>query len=194
MHKSLPKIYYFIDYFNFGELQKINKSIAIIYRNYEKKVDEKNILLIKNHCNRNNQKFFLANNIKVAIKLDLDGAYIPAFNKLLNTKNLSLPKKFNLIGSAHNLMEIQIKEHQGCDLIFLGPAFKISKKKEFLGPIKFNNLSKKNPKKFIALGGINDSNLRKVNLLKCYGISSISWIKKNGPKKIGPFLNFLNCV
>jgi thiamine-phosphate pyrophosphorylase len=192
MHKTLPKIFYFIDQFDFNELKRTNKSTAIIYRNYHKKVNEKTILLIKNYCFNNGQKFFLANNIKIAAKLKLDGVYIPAFNKLKNTKNYTLPKKFIFIGSAHNQMEIKIKEKQGCKLIFLAPVFKVLKKKDFLDVAKFNNLSKNSSKKIIALGGINKNNLKKINLLNCFGISGISWIKKNGPSKLGPLLNFLN--
>ena len=36
----------------------------------------------------------------------------------------------------------------------------------------------------IALGGINSSNLKKLKLTKSSGFASISWIKKNQPKKI----------
>ena len=47
MHKYSPKIYCFVEKFDSKELQKINKSVAIIYRNYGKKVDEKSITAIK---------------------------------------------------------------------------------------------------------------------------------------------------
>ena len=45
---------------------------------------------------------------------------------------------------------------------------------------------------FIALGGINDLNVKKINLLNCYGFAGIRWIKKNGLRKLRPFLNCLN--
>jgi hypothetical protein len=45
MHKSLPKYYYFIDKFEKDDIKNINKNIAIIYRNYRKKID---INLIQN--------------------------------------------------------------------------------------------------------------------------------------------------
>ena len=38
-------------------------------------------LKLKKYCKKKGYKFFLSNNIKLAIKLDLDGAYIPSFNK-----------------------------------------------------------------------------------------------------------------
>ena len=52
----------------------------------------------------------LSNNIKLSIKLDLDGAYIPAFNKDYHHLSYFLKKNFILIGSAHNLKEFRIKE------------------------------------------------------------------------------------
>ena len=41
---------------------------------------------------------------------------------------------------------------------------------------------------FVALGGINTSNYKKLKLTKIIGFASISWIKKNGLIKIRPFL------
>jgi len=87
MHKYLSRVYCFVEKFDIEELQTINKGTNIIYRNYDKKVDEKTIISLKKHCRKNNQKIFLSNNLKIAAKLKLDGLYIPAFNKSLNTKN-----------------------------------------------------------------------------------------------------------
>ena len=84
MHKNLPKYYYFIDKFEKDDIKNINKNIAIIYRNYSKKIDIKLIQNIKKKLKKKKIKFFLANNIKLAIKLDLDGGYIPSFNKKKN--------------------------------------------------------------------------------------------------------------
>jgi thiamine-phosphate pyrophosphorylase len=192
MHKYLPKIYCFVEKFDNKELQTINKSIGIIYRNYEKKVDEKEIIAIKQHCKKNKKKIFLANNLKIAIKLKLDGVYIPSFYKRLNTKNYTMPSKFAIIGSAHNEVDIKIKEKQGCSLVFLAPIFQVKKKNNYLNIHRFNKLCNNNKIKLIALGGINNSNVKKINLLNCYGFAGISWVKKNGLNKFRPFLNCLN--
>ena len=45
-------------------------------------------------------------------------AYIPAFNKNLGFKNITR-NSFEIIGSAHNVSELKIKEKQGCSNIFL---------------------------------------------------------------------------
>ena len=81
------------------------------------------------------------------------------------------------LGSAHNIKEINEKKRQGVDLIFLAPIFKVKKKNSHLGVIRFNNLSKINKCGFVALGGINKSNINNIKLLNCYGIASISYIK-----------------
>ena len=187
----MPKIYCFVEKFDNKELQTINKSTGIIYRNYEKKVDEKVIIAIKQHCKKNKKKIFLANNLKIAIKLKLDGVYIPSFYKRLNTKNYAMPSKFAIIGSAHNEVDIKIKEKQGCSLVFLAPIFQVKKKNNYLNIHRFNKLCN-NKIKLIALGGINNSNVKKINLLNCYGFAGISWVKKNGLNKFRPFLNCLN--
>ena len=182
MHKYFPTVYCFIDEFNTKELIKINKSINIIYRNYRKKTDIKILLLLKNYCRRKKQKIFLANNFKLAKNLKLDGVYFPSFNKILNTKNISIPNNFEIIGSAHNLADIKIKEKQGCKIIFLAPIFKVKKKTNYLDVVNFNKLSIGINNKIIALGGINSKNLKRLNLLKCDGYAEISWVKKNGLK------------
>ena len=170
-------VYYFIDKFNRDEIAKLDKNIDIIFRNYENDLDEKLIKKIKLFCKKGNRKFYVANNPKIAVKLNLDGVYIPSFNKSLSIKYFA-NRKIEIIGSAHNFNEIKIKEKQGVNKIFLSPAFKVKKRNYHLGIIKFNLLSKLTSKKIIALGGINNSNLNRINLLNCSGFASISYLKE----------------
>ena len=168
------------------------KNIALIYRNYEKKPSKSLITKIKNYCKKRKIKFYLSNNYKMAVNLDLDGVYLPSFNKEIILNIFSKRKNFLILGSAHSMQEIKIKQKQGCKLIFLAPIFKVNKKKHFLGVNKFNQLATNKKIDFIALGGINDLNIKKINLLNCYGFAGIRWIKKNGLRKLRPFLNCLN--
>ena len=71
-------------------------------------------------------KFFLSNNVNLAIKYHLDGVYIPAFNKQINFIKGSLPIDFKILGSAHNNIEILKKQKQGCNVIFVSPIFFLS--------------------------------------------------------------------
>ena len=180
----LSNVYYFIEDFNSNELLNLDKNINIIFRNYKLKDKEPIVIKLKEFCRKNGRKLFISNDYKLALKLNLDGLYIPSFNKNLNFKNLNIKKAFNLIGSAHNATELRIKKIQGCKTIFISPLFKTKKSNYFLGVNRFNLINLKNDVKTIALGGINNFNIKKLKLTKSLGFASISWIKKNQPKKI----------
>ena len=175
MHVNLPSKYYFINKFDTNNIDKLDKNTGIILRNYTSKIDLKSIINLKKICKKKNFKFFLSNDVKLALKLKLDGAYIPSFNK--NTKHLSFSfaKNFLLLGSAHNNKELKIKETQLVKIIFLSSLFK--KNKNYLGINKFKLLSKLTNTKIVALGGISSKNLKKLNLLNCYGFAGISYFE-----------------
>tara|TARA_Y100000992_G_C21255139_1_gene488098 strand:+ start:730 stop:1272 length:543 start_codon:yes stop_codon:yes gene_type:complete len=170
--------FYFIDKLEKSLINKLEKNIHIIYRNYNKKHNLKEILEIKKICKLEKRKFFLANNIKLAKKLNLDGVYIPSFNKNL-VPYLRAKKSFIILGSAHNLRELNQKKRQNVDFLFLSPIFKIKKRNYFLGTIKYNILSNYYSGKTIALGGINKQNYRNLKNINCYGFASISYIEEN---------------
>ena len=170
--------FYFIDKLEKSLLNKLKKNIHIIYRNYSKKHNLDEILKIKKLCKLQKRKFFLANNLKLAIKLSLDGVYIPSFNKNL-VPSLHLKESFMVLGSAHNLKELNQKKKQNVDFLFLSPIFKIKKRNYFLGTIKYNILSNNFMGKTIALGGINKQNHKNLKIINCYGFASISYIEEN---------------
>ena len=172
--------YYFIKKFDQSHIDKQDKKTIIIFRNYDQDIDEKLILTIKNYCKKKGNKFLISNNIKLAIKLNLDGAYIPSFNKDKKHLSYSMRKKFIVLGSAHNIYEMRTKELQGVNAIFLSSIFK--KNKNYLGINKFKSLSLLSNKPFIALGGISHDNLKKLNLISCHGFAGISFFEqKKGP-------------
>ena len=188
MQKKIPTIYYFISDINLADLSKLGNNINIIYRNYQKKICIKDLLKLKKKCKNSKRELFISNNIKIALKHNLNGIYIPSFNRKINYISLfSLPKNFKIIGSAHNLQEIQIKKKQGCEEIFLSPLFKTKKRINYLNIYNFNKLSFDKKIKYIALGGINEFNYKLLKLTKSVGFASISWIKKNGLSKLRPF-------
>ena len=135
----------------------------------------KEIINIKNYCKKKKLKFYLANNFKVALKLDLDGVYLPSFNNDFKHLNFDLKKSFKILGSAHNIKEIRIKEKQRVELIFLSSIFK--KNKNYLGIYKFKLLQNITSRKIISLGGISQLNEKKINLINCYGIAGISYFE-----------------
>ena len=168
--------YYFINKFDTNNIDKQDKQTTIIYRNYSTKTTDQTVILkIKRYCKKKLIKFYLSNNIKLAIKLDLDGAYIPAFNQSLKHLAYSYKKNFKIVGLAHNLKEIRIKENQNVAKIFLSSLFK--KNKNFLGINKFKLLSKLTKKNIVILGGISNKNKKKLSLLENCDFAGISYFE-----------------
>ena len=80
MHNKFLEKYYFIEKFEKSNIDKQDFNTTIIYRNYKKNYNIREILLIKDYCKKK-KKFIISNDIKLSIKLSLDGAYLPSFNK-----------------------------------------------------------------------------------------------------------------
>ena len=175
MQKNFLKIYNFVNEFNLSDLHQLSKDICIIYRNYNNINHLENILRLQKYCKDIKTKFYLSNDIKLSIKLGLDGVYIPSFNKSTKHLSYSFKKNFCILGSAHNLKEIKIKELQRINKIFLSSIFK--RDKNFLGINKFKLLSKLTKKEVIALGGISKKNIKLIKLTKSLEFAGISYFE-----------------
>ena len=70
-----------------SNIKNLDKDINIIYRNYKEEYNESEIFELKKFCYKLGKKLFLSNNL-MTIKLKLDGAYIPAFNKDISVYKL----------------------------------------------------------------------------------------------------------
>ena len=168
--------YYFINNFETNIIDRLDNQTSVIYRNYDSKSLNTELLLkIKQYCKNKKIKFYLSNNVKLAIKLNLDGVYIPSFNK--STKHLaySFKKNFHIMGSAHNVKQIRTKEIQKVNSIVLSSIFK--RNKNYLGINKFKLLSKLTKKNVIILGGISKKNLKKLKLFNSPDIAGISFFE-----------------
>ena len=171
------KKYYYLYINNLNDIKldnlKGNKKINIILRNFKNnKISE--IIKFRKQCTLIKAKLYIANNLKIANKCNADGLYISAFNKKKYYSNI--PK----IGSAHNLKEINEKKMQSCKYIIFSRLFKTNykNKKNFLGVVKFNLFRLNTNKKIYPLGGINDKNLLKLNMVNADGFALLSAIKK----------------
>lgn len=176
MHFKLLNKYYFINTFDTNNLKKQDRTTIIIYRNYtspKKNIDE--ILKLKKFFKKKGNKFLLANDFKLALKLRLDGVYLPSFNNTFNHLSYTKMKNFEIIGSAHNLKEIRIKELQKAKTIFISSLFK--KNKNYLGFNKFKILNNFTKNEVVALGGVSKKNIKKIQLLKIAGIAGISYFR-----------------
>ena len=117
----------------------------------------------------------MANNYGLAKDCKADGLYLSSYNK-----KKFLTYGYDLIGSAHNFKEIYEKIKQGCNTVILSRLFKTSynNKKNYMGILKFNLISKNYLIKLIPLGGINNENLLKLNMVDSKGFCLFSAIKK----------------
>ncbi len=180
-------IYYFIDEFKKNEIEKLSSKISLIYRNYNKKNNPIELRKLVLYCKNKRRKVYISNNLKAAIKYNFDGLYIPSFNKSLGFQNI-VKDNFEILGSAHNIVELRTKEKQGCSVIFLSPIFENDKKKKYLDVVKTNLLRNLTNNRIILLGGINFKTIKRSKMCTPNGIAGISWIKKNGPSiNTGPF-------
>ena len=154
---------------------KKNSKISFIYRNTSNRNNLLKLKRFKKKCSSKNFKLYIANDLNLAIKCHADGLYLSSYNK----KRFFI-KKIDLIGSAHNHKEINEKQKQGCKTIILSRLFTTNykNKKNFLGNIRFNLIIKKYKTKIIALGGINNFNLLKLNLVFSDGLALLSAVKK----------------
>ena len=167
--------YFYIDNTKSIDLNLIkrNSKIIIIYRNNLLNESTKQLLKFRKKCKRLKISFYVANNLKLTKKIQADGLYISSYNK----KNF---KNINVIGSAHNSKEIIQKIRQGCSTIIFSRLFKTNYKKKntFYGIVKFNLIAQKHKINLIPLGGITSLNLLRLNLVKSFGLASLSAIKK----------------
>ena len=165
---------------------KIRNKFFIIYRNHKRNEHLNDLIKFRQSCKLKDIKLYIANNFRLAFTLNADGVYLSSYNKSLKFLNY---KKFNfgLIGSAHNFSEIIIKQKQRCNEVFLSPIFEVNKSKKFLNVSKFNLITLNLKIDYIALGGINQKNYKKIKLLRSKGFASISWVKKNGLRNLGRF-------
>ena len=157
---------------------KIRNKFFVIYRN-NKNIDKLvDLLRFRQKCKLKAIQFYVANNIRLAIKLKSDGVYLSSFNKDLKFLNYK-KQNFKIIGSAHNFKEISFKIKQGCSSILLSKLFIVDydKKAPYYGVVRFNYLSKIS-KKLVPLGGIKSQNLNQLKNVFGKGIALLSEVKK----------------
>jgi len=179
--------YYFIDQINERTISTISKfkNISLIYLNQNDSfLNLQDLIDIKKYCNKNHIKFYISNNIRLAIKVKANGVYLTKnYNSMLH--NFNCKKEFTILGSVHNQLEYYKKISQKCKKIFLSPIFyneKYSLNKT-LGIIKFKLITRDWKYKPIPLSGINQNNINRVYLVNKGEVAFKSWKQKNPPNE-----------
>ena len=156
---------------NLIKLKQKKIKIHIIYT-------KKDYLIISKFSKKNKIPLYFINNLRLAIQYKAEGIFLTSSNKSL--KNNIKQTKLKVIGSAHNQFEYTIKKRQRCSIIMLSPIFyniKYSPNK-ILSPIKFNLIALNWDSKICALGGINNKNIKLINLTKSKSIGVKSLVFK----------------
>ena len=168
---------------NLRNIKLANKFI-IIYRNTGKKQNIDALFKFRRNCKLKKIDFIVSNDYKLMVLLDADGLYISAFNKDLRLSRFRR-SKYKIIGSIHNIKDLNLKISQGCTCFLYSRLFKVDykNKKTFLGITKFNLFKLNRKENIVPLGGIRVSNLNKLNLVKTNAMALLSEIKKK-PAKI----------
>ena len=168
-----------LDELNLDYVKKIGAILILrnIYNFDKKKLEEFN-----KNCNKRNISIFVSNDVKTLFLLKSNNFYISAHNKKCFKHLKKINHNIQIIGSAHNVSEINEKKKQGCDLIVLSRIFETSYKykKGHLGTTKFNLLTQHFRSKYIALGGINEKNIRSMKVLNINGCAMLKDKKKAG--------------
>ncbi len=187
------KIFFYINDLNDIQKENLNqlKNINIIYRNYKRINYIKNAQRLSEFCYKKGFRLYVSNDEKLAKRIHSFGLYLPSFN--INKSYVN--SHFNIIGSAHNEIELRKKIHQGCKEIFVSPIFDTNtyRNKPGKGLHFFRQLIMKYSKKIKihALGGINHQNINKIISSGGSGFSSISMVEKKMNNSLISHLNLI---
>ena len=178
-NKKNLEAYYFIDQINKSTISTIFKfrNISLIYMSQDNSFSNiQDLMKIKEFSSKNNLKFYVTDNIRLAIKVKANGIYLTKnYNRMLH--NYNYKKDFLILGSVHNQLEYYRKSIQNCKKFFLSPIFYNRKYSinKILGVIKFKIISKDWKDKAIPLSGINQKNIKRAILANKKQIAFRGW-------------------
>ena len=141
MYNNIPNKFYFINTFK-KNIDKLDSNTGVIFRNYKSNMIIKDIIQVETIAQKK-KKSFTFQIILIALKLKLDGAYIPSFYKNFVIWIIIL-KIFFSNRFHHNVKEIRLKEVQKYNYYSF---LRYSRKIKFLGLYKFKILQNLTTKK-----------------------------------------------
>jgi thiamine-phosphate pyrophosphorylase len=169
--------YFYLDSIQDLDFDYIKKTKARLIVRDKIKHNHVQLYKLANKCKNKQIPLYIANNIKLLFKLRLQKFYISSSNLKNYNWLYRVNKNIQIIGSAHNNNEINRKKNQGCSKVILSRLFR-TYKIDFFNIIKFNMLTLNKKISFIALGGINQNNYKKLKMVRCLGYAMLSEPKK----------------
>jgi thiamine-phosphate pyrophosphorylase len=175
-------LYFIIDYLGEVNLDYVRNIGAILILRKPENSNSNELEKFQIECSRRGISLYIGNSVKLLFQLKTNKFYISAHNKKPFNHLKRTNTKIDIIGSAHNVCEINEKIRQGCRNILLSRLFKTNykNKKGWLDAIKFNLLTRKVSTNFVALGGINEKNFNRLKILNITGLAMSSDKKKAG--------------
>lgn len=144
-----------------------SKNNFLIIRNYGHEINFKNL--------KNKSQIYASINLKSAIFHKISGIHIP--NKKICSFRKNNKNKL-ITTSAHNYREIIKAINFGANKIIISTIFESESKsaKKPMGILKLAQITRAFPKQdFIALGGINKNNVRRLRNIKIKGVAGVSF-------------------
>ena len=174
-------LYFIIDYPGEVNLDYVRNIGAILILRKPENSSSNELEKFQTECSRRGVSLYIGNSVKFLFQLKTNKFYISAHNKKQFNHLKRANTKIDIIGSAHNICEINEKIRQGCRNILLSRLFKTNykNKKGWLDTVKFNLLTRKVSTNFVALGGINEKNFNQLKILNITGVAMSSDKKKS---------------
>ena len=146
-------------------------------------------------CKEYNSLFIVNDRIDIALAVDADGIHLGQEDIPTKIARELLGSEKIIGRSTHCIEDIKNAENEGCDYIGIGPIFPSQTKKQ-LNPIGVDYLRKGFSETHLpafAIGGINSSNIKKLNQINNLRIAvSNAIINSNDPfSKTEELINFL---
>lgn len=156
----------------------------------EKKLNETEFLKIASKLKKILKKYeiplIINDNVKIAKKIDADGAHVGQ-NDLEAKKARKILGKNKIIGvSAHNIQEAKKAEEDGADYIGCGTIFKTPTKKDATTLTKQDLIDVVNAVNIpvVYIGGITEKNVKELANTGIKGVSVVSSIMESENPKI----------
>lgn len=147
---------------------------------------------------RNNSltKILINDRADVALAANADGVHLTSNSISTGVIRQNFPPDFIIGVSTHTIEEAVTAKNEGASFVVFSPIFKTPAKEKYGQPQGIEKLAKvvKTVKDFpiIALGGINEENLKEIFRIRVSGIAAIRLLNdtENLPKIINKIQNF----